>query len=161
MKPFKLATLAFVFIIASCQKDDSKGGVDIPVPGENFNFYKSAQASRSEEFSDEFEITDVDLTDNILNVAVSYNGSCESNKFDVIWNGYVMETFPQRINLIIKRTANNCDPNGELKDEILAIDLLKFMGLSSMPENTVFTVANASKIPEEDNADTTVTVTNN
>ena len=159
MKVFKLGVWALLFLFASCQKDTNAIDGNIPVSGENFNFYKSAdlysnaQSLRSENFSDEFEISGVELVGKDLNVIVSYNGSCETSKFDVIWDGYVMETFPQRINLIIKRTATNCNPNGATKNEVLSIDLVEFMGLSEMPENTVFTVSNASKIPEEDNAD--------
>ena len=79
MKTFKLAAMAFLFILISCEKEENPGNVDVPVPGENFNFYKSAslyedaQSSRSEDFSDEFEITGIELKDNILNIAVSYN----------------------------------------------------------------------------------------
>ena len=56
--------------------------------------------------------------------------------------------------MIIKRTADNCDSDGEFKDEILPVDLTELMGLNPIPEDIVFTVSNASKIPGDGNADT-------
>ncbi len=164
MKIFKLILLAGIMVFSACNKeayDDNDDSI-VPKVMENYNFYKSArmyneaQELRSENYSDAFEIEKVERTGNLLNVTLSYLGNCETNKFDVIWDGILLESWPMQTRLIIKRSASNCDDE-ELKKEILSIDLEELIGDKVLVEGTVFYVSNGSKTPDEANADAVVT----
>ena len=166
MKTFNLIVLVGIIVFTSCSKeDDVSHGKKYPVPiiQENFNFYKSAelysdaQRMRSESYSDVFEIEKVERVGNRLDVTVSYKGNCEINKFDVIWDGIIMESWPVQTRIMIKRSTSNCDSDGEIKKEILSIDLVELIGDTVLVEGAIFHVSNASKTPDEANADTIIT----
>ena len=166
MRIFNLILLAGTIIFASCNKeDDTNNDKEYPVPTihENFNFYKSsqlyskAQELRSESYSDAFDIEKAERVDNHLNVTVSYKGNCEINKFDVIWDGIIMESWPVQTRIMIKRSTSNCNSDGETKREILSIDLVKLIDDKVLVEGAVFHVSNASKTPDEATADTVIT----
>ncbi len=167
MKIFNLILLAGIMVFSACNKETDDGNDDSIVPKamENYNFYKSAkmyneaQELRSENYSDAFEIEKVERTGNLLNVTLAYRGNCEINKFDVIWDGILLESWPMQTRLIIKRSASNCDDK-ELKKEILSIDLVELIGDKVLVEGTVFYVSNGSKTPDEANADAVVTNVN-
>lgn len=162
MKTIKLILLATI-VLASCSKEKtSDDDPVIPKAGANFNFYKSAdlyseaQDLRSEGYSDAFEITEVEREGNNLDITVEFKGNCKTNKFDVIWDGIIMQSWPMQTKLIVKRTSSDCDSNGETKKEIISIDLVEFIGDKVLVDGTVFHVSNASKTPDEANADKTV-----
>ena len=170
MKTFNFIVLVAVVVFTSCSKnDDTFNEEDFPTPNiqENFNFYKSlklyteAQEQRSETYSGAFEIEKVERKGNNLDVTVSYPENCETNKFDVIWNGIVLESWPVQTQIIIKRSASNCNSNEKMKTETLSIDLLKLIGDKVLVEGAVFHVSNASKTSNEEDADTSITHTNN
>lgn len=167
MKKFKLVLLAGIMVFSACNKetnDDNDGSI-VPKAMENYNFYKSAkmyneaQKLRSENYSNAFEIEKVERTGNLLNVTLAYLGNCETNKFDVIWDGLIAESWPMQTRLIIKRSASSCDDKA-LKKEILSIDLVELIGDKVLAEGTVFYVSNGSKTPDEANADAVVTNVN-
>ncbi len=167
MKKFKLVLLAGIMVFSACNKESNDGndGSIVPKAMENYNFYKSAkiyneaQELRSKNYSDAFEIEKVERTGNLLNVTLTYLGNCETNKFDVIWDGLIAESWPMQTRLIIKRSASSCDDK-TLKKEILSIDLVELIGDKVLTEETVFYISNGSKTPDEANADAVVTNVN-
>jgi len=162
MRITNLILVISIMVFFSCSKEENKNIEDLPVPKvmENFNFYKSsslyneAKNARSNSYSDAFEIEKAERIGNLLNVTVSYPGNCEINKFDVIWDGIIMESWPMQISLIIKRTASNC--SSEIKREILSIDLVELINDQALVDGTVFHVSNASKTADQENSDTVV-----
>lgn len=167
MKIFNLILLAGIIVFSSCNKevyDDNDDSI-VPKAMENYNFYKSAkmyneaQDLRSGNYSDAFEIEKVERTGNLLNITLSYQGNCETNKFDVIWDGILLESWPMQTQLIIKRSVSNCDDKG-VKKEILSIDLVELIDDKVLVEGTIFYVSNGSKTPDEANADAVVTNVN-
>ena len=113
MKILNFILLGSIIVFSSCSKNNDKELV-VPHAGENFNFYESAnlykeaQKLRSKSYSDAFEIEKVERIDNLLNITVSYQGNCETSKFDIIWDGMLLFSWPMQANLIIKRDATNC-----------------------------------------------------
>lgn len=165
MKTFKFILLVgIIFYSSSCNKDSLDKNKDSfePKVMENYNFYENAemynnaQKLRSKDYSSAFDIEKVERDGKMLNVTLAYLGKCEINKFDVIWDGILMESWPMQTLLIIKRSASNCD-DSMLKKEVLSIDLMEFIGDKALVEGTVFYISNGSKTPDEENADSVVT----
>ena len=162
MKKLKVILLIIPFLMSACNKEE---GEDVNMKVEdNYNFYTSnsmyneAQHLRSDEYSDLFEIESVERKDNDLYVTISYNDNCDQNEFNVIWNGTVMESYPYQIGLIITREAGNCSAEDEIVTETLVIDLAELIGDEVLVNETLFHVANGSKLPGEENADIEVTI---
>ena len=165
MRIFKFILLVgIIFNSPSCNNDSIDKDKDsfVPMIMENYDFYKNAemydkaQRLRSKEYSSVFDIENVERKGEMLNVTLTYLGKCETNKFDVIWDGILMESWPMQTRLIIKRSASNCDDK-LLKKETLSINLLELMDDKVLVEGTVFHVSNGSKTQDEENADSVVT----
>lgn len=165
MRIFKFILLfGIIFFSSSCNNDSLDKGKDSFVPKimENYDFYKNAEMynnakeMRSKKYSSAFDIEKVERKGEMLNVTLTYLGRCETNKFDVIWDGILMESWPMQTRLIIKRSASNCDDK-LLKKETLSINLLELMDDKVLVEGTVFHVSNGSKTQDEENADSVVT----
>ncbi|NLZ95952.1 MAG: hypothetical protein GX921_09040 [Bacteroidales bacterium] len=164
MKIYKFILLiGIIFFSFSCSKDSSDKNKDSSVPKvmENYNFYQNAemynnaQKLRSKDYSSAFDIEKVERNGKLLNVTLTYLGKCEVNKFDVIWDGILLESWPMQTRLIIKRSASNCDDT-LLETETLSIDLMELIGDKVLVEGTVFYVSDGSKTSDEENADTVV-----
>jgi len=163
---FLLFLSMMIVFICGCQNSDTVGGDDLtPKEGTNFSFYTSqklyqeAEAQRSLEYSNSFEIVDVETIDNQMNITVSYVAGCETNKFDLIWDGVLMESYPYQTRIAVRRTATNCPAEGEIRNEVLSVDLVEFIGDIVTEEPILFHVVNSSKLPDEENADAVVTTT--
>ncbi len=148
MKILKVLLPILLIVLISCSKDDIQN--DVGYQEANYTFYKSAnlfseaENNRSAEYSKAFKIVSVNRTDNKLEIKLSYEGSCDNNKFEVIWSGAIMESWPMQTTLFVKRSAENCKNDGKTFEETLIIDLKKFMGDDLDLENTVFHVCNGS-----------------
>lgn len=165
-KMYVTMTLTVLLLIAgACSKDvtndNSSGGDQILNKG-NYTFLKStaiyndAKENRSEDYSAPFEITKVEKIDNTLNITVSFLKGCKVSKFDVIWNGIILQTYPQIIGLIVKRTADNCVTSEDTETQVLSIDLIECIGDTSLVNDASIIVSNASKKPDTSNADITI-----
>jgi len=47
-----------------------------------------SQKNRSPEYSDPFEIEDVQQIDKEMHIEVSYPAGCDSNNFEIVWDNY-------------------------------------------------------------------------
>lgn len=165
MKIFKLVLVLSIIVLSSCSKNKIDDNDPVPEVLENYDFYNSAQLYnkalqlRSESYSDAFEIDNVAREGNFLNVTLSYQANCETEKFDVIWDGLILESWPMQIHLIIKRSASDCDLEGETITQVLAIDLVELISDEVLVDGSVFHISNSSKTSNEANAD--VTISNN
>src|SRR5690554_176158 len=123
----------------------------------NSNYYLEVQKNRSPEYSDPFEIEDVQRIDKEMHIEVSFPAGCASNNFEIIWDGVVMESYPPQTRLFVKRTAGNCNKSDEREHRVLVIDLEEiFVKLRQGDPNlqdAIFIVSNASKRPDTGNAD--------
>ena len=167
MKKLKvLLPLPILFIVLiSCSKDDIQN--DVGYQEANYTFYKSAnlfseaENNRSAEYSKEFKILSVVRVSNKLKIKVSYTGSCDNNKFYIIWSGAIMESWPMQTIFFVKRSAENCKNDNKIFEETLVVDLKKFMGDGLDIENTVFHVCNGSVEEGDPNDVVSTSVTNN
>jgi hypothetical protein len=147
----------------SCSKDETNSPDTAPVTieKENYTFlknaglYQEAQKDRSENYSSPFEIDSVTRTGAIMEINVSFPAGCETNKFEVIWDGTVMESYPPQTRIFVKRTATGCVNSGETMTEVLTVDLneLIFTGNDDQLRDAIIIVSNASKKPDTQNAD--------
>lgn len=125
----------------------------------NYTFLKSAQAyneakqNRSEVYSALFDISKVERIGDTLNITVSFLQGCEVSKFEVVWNGIVMMTYPATIGLIVKRSTGNCGTPGDTVKQELSINLTECIGDASLAKDANILVSNASKKTGTDNAD--------
>ena len=156
--------LVVMAALSACSEDknDTKHADIEPIYDKNFNFYKSnalfaeAIENRSETFSEPFELISVTRDSNNLYIELAYSGSCDTNSFDIIWDGLVMESWPCQIQLLVRRTAANCRDTGELHEVTLTVDLAKLTGDEVLAGQTIFHVANGSKTNGESGDNATV-----
>ncbi|MCG6191188.1 hypothetical protein [Maribellus maritimus] len=151
---------------ASCSKDETNGPDEskLTIEKENYTFLKSgslyneAEKDRSENYSSPFEIENVERTGDIMNITVSFPAGCEINKFEVIWDGMIMESYPVQTRIFIKRNASGCPGSDEMETEVLSVDLeeLIFEGNDAQLQDAIIIVSNASKKPDTQNADVPV-----
>ncbi len=154
-----------IFITASCKKESSETLQDSAKA--NFNFLKSAQASneadqlRSSTYSASFEITKVERIKDMLYVKVTFQGNCAENQFEVIWNGLVLESYPEIIILYLKRTSTNCSDATVYysTSRVLTLDMTQSLGDAALAQRATIILCNASKKAKTENSD--ITVSNN
>lgn len=165
-KKYVITMLAIILLLAgACSKDttkkDSSNDTRIFDKG-NYTFqisaksYNDAMEKRSGDYSASFDIVKVERTGDTLNIMVSFLQGCDVNKFDVIWNGLELETYPVTIALIVKRTAENCGTLGDTITQVLSINLVECLSDSSLIKDARILVSNASKKPNGDNSDVTI-----
>ena len=164
-KTYLLIAFPILLIIAgACSKDIMNDGTsgDYKLEKGNFTFlksadtYKQAKEERSDGYSDEFEIDKVERIGDILNITVSYFEGCETNKFEIIWNGTIMESYPEMTIFFVKRTADNCGTQGALKTQVLSLNLIEIIEDEALAKRISITVSNASKKVNTENADVAI-----
>lgn len=172
MKRIYLLVVAasLLMITGSCSKDDTNGANETPLKIDqgNYTFLKSgslydeAKRDRSENYSSPFEIDSVIRTGDIMDITVSFPAGCETNKFEVIWDGVILESYPVQTRIFVKRTASGCPESDETKSEVLSVDLneLIFNGNDEQLQNAIVIVSNASKNPDSDSADLPLVLNN-
>ena len=163
---FKLTIIVTLLLVGfSCKKEETVSNLmaDSAVKS-GFNFLKSTQASndanqqRSSTYSALFEITKVERNKDILSVTVTFTGSCAPNNFEVIWNGLVMESYPEAIFLYLKRTVPTCYELDAyiLTSRILTLDLTQCLGDASLAQRVKIILCNTSKKANTENSDISV-----
>jgi hypothetical protein len=172
MKRIYLLVVAasLLMITGSCSKDDTNGANETPLKIDqgNYTFLKSgslydeAKRDRSENYSSPFEIDSVIRTGDIMDITVSFPAGCETNKFEVIWDGVILESYPVQTRIFVRRTASGCPESDETKSEVLSVDLneLIFNGNDEQLQNAIVIVSNASKNPDSDSADLPLVLNN-
>ena len=151
-----------LLFISSCSKDlannDSSKDAQILDKG-TYSFLKSAKIyneanqNRSEDYSASFDISKVERIGDTLNVTVSFLQGCEVSKFEVIWNGTIMESYPEMTILFVKRTTDNCGTQSDTISQVLSINLPEIIEDKALAQRINIIVSNASKKPNSDNAD--------
>ena len=160
-----LAISVFVLIGTSCSKilsdNSATGNPQVIVKG-NYSFLKSAQLfiqaeqNRSAAFSAPFEISKVERSNDSLKVTVTFLHGCAVSNFDVIWSGLALQTYPETIVLILRRTASNCGTLGSAASQVLSINLTECLGDAALATDTRIIVSNASETADTANGDITV-----
>lgn len=140
-------------LLGSCKTDD----VDAPQArqAENFVFhtnnalYDRVLKERSNAGDNNFTIDNIEplKTDgrHVLRVTVTHARGC-SQDFDVIWGGYIMESFPEQTDLFL-RLPGTCDSGNEPVQRVLLIDLDEFIGLPDLVGRATFHIKNGSVAP--------------
>jgi hypothetical protein len=153
-----MTTLTMFFLmIVSCSKDSSgnnkvldKGNYTFLTSAQDFN---QAKLNRSEDYSSAFEIVKVEKAGDTLSITVSFLKGCEVNKFEIIWNGIIMETYPSTITLFVKRNTSTCGSPGDITTQVLSVNLKECIGDESLIKEATILLSNASKKTGTDNAD--------
>jgi hypothetical protein len=156
-----MAFPVLLMAIGACSKDSTNDDIsnDYKLEKGNFTFlkntkiFKQAEKERSDGYSDEFEINKVERIGDTLNITVSFYEGCEINKFEVIWDGSIMLSYPEMTIFFVKRTADNCGEQGELKTQVLSLSIVEIIGDEALAKRINVTVSNASKKVDEENAD--------
>lgn len=153
------AALTLIFLSVSCKKETTTGQYsyqDIAQTG--FSFLKSAQASneaneqRSATYSAPFEIVKIDRNKEMLNVTVTYPDGCNNSKFTLIWNGMVLESYPEIIFLYFRRTSD-CQVAANGSTRILTINLTACLGDAALAQRAKIVLCNSSKKANTENSD--------
>jgi hypothetical protein len=142
--------LLVVSLYQGCTSDDAD---EKRINGENYTFlasgktYRQALSERKEEKAAGFTILSVEAFRNdsgspLLKITVSHQTDC-SNEFEIIWDGSVMESFPARVNLLMRLTGK-CNALQSLREEVILLDINELTGASDLPSNTIFHVINGS-----------------
>jgi hypothetical protein len=160
---YQMLVLTGLFLfISSCIKENKDLSNPEVLDKGTYTFLKSAglaseaSENRSEEYSAAFDITKVERKDDTLKITVSFLKGCEINKFQIIWNGTVLYSFPPMINLFVKRSTENCRPSQDTISQILKINLAECIGNKSLIKEANFIVSNASKKLNSTNSDITI-----
>jgi hypothetical protein len=118
-----------------------------PDPGNELTGdYDRIMKSRADSKGVPFEISKIVLTGNTL--AIDVKGGCSADDFKTIWNGVVLLSYPQQINLVVANESDNdaCQPKGSYT---LQVDLKKLIGDAFNPTDFIVTVSNGSKVADK------------
>jgi hypothetical protein len=155
------AFITLVFIVLSCKKESSDSLANQDFVAQNYSFLKSTQASneanlmRSNTYSAPFEITKVDRKNNILNITVNYPDDCGDTRFEVIWNGLALESYPEIIFFYLRRTSD-CKTAEKPASRVLSVNLAEKLGDAALAQRVKVILCNTSKKANTDNSDISV-----
>lgn len=96
-------------IIFSCkreQDDSNSNGQTEIVLKSSYSDFMDAFSGRSSEISDPFELRDIVIKGDSVEITVSYSGGCKTHSFEIIWNETLSETTPPQTGIIILHNAN-------------------------------------------------------
>ena len=118
--------LLSIIIFPACEKEN------IAKTSENIKLTVDAShylaAIESESSGDPFEIDNVLKEENMLYVDVKYGGGCKEHRFEVIWGGDFIKTYPPSIHVILVHDGNDDMCEAYLSDK-LKIDMKDLMGI--------------------------------
>jgi len=161
---FKLMVVMLLILTTStCKKESSETSDPLnSFAAANFSFLKSTQASneanqlRSSEYSAPFEISKVDRNKELLTITVTYPEGCNDSKFMMIWNGLVLESYPEVIFLYLRRTSK-CGVVGNSATRALSINLTTCLGDAALAQRVKIILCNTSKKANTENSDISIT----
>ncbi|MFD2569268.1 hypothetical protein ACFSUS_01400 [Spirosoma soli] len=91
-----------------------------------------------------FDITSVQRQGDVLTIQVK--GGCSADNYKVVWNGYLMQSYPMQTNLVVAYEGNsNCSTPGAYT---LTVDLKALLGSVASPSETQVQVSNGSKVKD-------------
>ena len=161
---YSFAALILLLIsFAGCQKevDKQSAALDNSFAAASLNFIKNIQASneanqlRSADYSAPFEISKVERNKEMLSIAVSYPEGCGDSKFSLIWNGLMLESYPEVIFLYLRRTTV-CGSSGSTTSRTLTLNLLTTLGDAALAQRVKIILCNGSKKANTENSDITI-----
>lgn len=96
--------------------------------------------------SDFFEVQEVFVNDNCLNVILTYGGGCGDVNYEVFYDNIVLQSYPPQLYLMLKFTDN--DPCRAIEMDTISIDLSRFesmaragglqIGLAGTPQQVTY-----------------------
>lgn len=154
-----LVLLSLILMAVSCKKEPAESFQSLSTA--NFVFLKSIQKSneaneqRSSDYSALFEISKVERNKEILAITVTYPEGCGDSKFEMIWNGLTLESYPEIIFIYLRRTTD-CKVPGSSASRILTINLTGYLGDAALAQRVKIILCNTSKKANTENSDITV-----
>ncbi len=158
---FILAVL--LFVVTACDKSENelKDPTPFTLQKENYtlfknsSFYNEAKNNRSESYSASFEIESVERVGNNLNINIVFQEGCTNSKYEIIWDGLVMESYPPQARIFVKRTVSDCIYIDAIDRLTLTVDLNELAEKNGNDQiiEAIITVSNASKKQNTDNSD--------
>ena len=94
-----------------------------------------------------FLIEKVKRVNDKLIIDVKYAGGCADHDFDIVWDGIVNLSSPQKVNLLLKHNSNG-DKCEALLSNSIQVDLKSYFDNLIEINNTEFVISNASSIQE-------------
>lgn len=161
MRRFFNFTVVTILLLttATCKKEQLESSTNFDgFAAANFSFLKSIQASneanqlRSSDYSAPFEISKVDRNKELLTITVTYPEGCGDSKFRMIWNGLVLESYPEVVFLYLRRTSN-CGVAGNHTTRALSINLSASLGDTALAQRVKIILCNTSKKANTENSD--------
>ena len=151
--------MILLLTMATCKKESSKVSEPLDsLAAANFSFLKSIQASneanqlRSADYSAPFEISKVERNKEFLTITVTYPEGCGDSKYKLIWNGLVLESYPEAVILYLRRTSS-CGAAGNPTTRALSINLATCLGDAALAQRVKIILCNTSKKENTENSD--------
>ncbi len=154
-----LVLINLILITVSCQKEQAESFQSLATA--NFVFLKSIQASneanekRSADYSDSFEISKVERDKEKLSITVTFPDGCGDSKFELIWNGLIMESYPEMIILYLRRLTD-CTVPGNSATRTLTVNLFEKLGDAALAQRVKIILCNSSKKANTENSDISI-----
>ena len=150
----------------ACDKSENelKDPAPFTIQKENYTLVKNslfsheAKSKRSELYSASFEIESVERVENNLNINIVFQVGCTNSKYEIIWDGLVMESYPPQARIYVKRTISDCIYIDAIDRLTLSLDLNELAEKSGNDQilEAIITVSNASKKQNTENSDFSV-----
>lgn len=128
-----LSLIFFVLIISavSCSEDmadlsSNKNASNVELKASAPDYY-NAISNPSTETSDPFELGEIVINGNTVEITVSYPGGCAAHNFEIIWDATVLYSNPPKINIVIIHD-NNGDSCEAYITEVLRFPLDSLIG---------------------------------
>ena len=144
-----IAGIMTCFFVGSCKTDDV--GAPQAKQGENFVFYtdqalfERVAQERANTNNNGFTINKIEPLKgdgHVLQVTVTHARGCGQD-FEVIWGGFVMESFPEQTGLLLRLPGTCNDDNGPV-ERVLLVDLDEFIHLKDIIARATFHIGNGS-----------------
>ncbi|MDP3468835.1 MAG: hypothetical protein Q8S11_10910 [Daejeonella sp.] len=140
---FLLLSVYTVISLASCEKSEINDKIDKAL---EVNLLKSAVkyndvlAKRESGTDQSFSIEGLKREGDVLKISVK--GGCSSDAFKIIWDGYIMFSYPGQVRLLLNHESKNsgCSTTDNF---VVVVNLTKILGTHN-PSGFIFHIANGS-----------------
>lgn len=130
--------------LASCEKSEVNHKIDEYLEANLLKSvvkYNDVLTKRESGTDQSFSIEGVVREGDVLKISVK--GGCSSDAFKIIWDGYIMFTYPGQVRLLLNHESNNIGCSTTYNFVVVA-NLTKILG-SHNPSDFIFHIANGSK----------------
>ena len=114
-----------IFLVFGCEEEASEPltseRIKIIVGQETYDDV-SNKLTVGQSTSDAFEINNVDIVGDLLQIDISYSGGCETHSFEMLWPENVDQIYPPVIPVILNHNSNN-DLCEAFINEVLQVNL--------------------------------------